>query len=47
MLKLMGKKYLQFYKENFCLSKPVGLYEMIPVDDDASFSSHGKYILDI
>ena len=23
MLKLMGKKNLQFYAENFCLSKPV------------------------
>ena len=23
MLKLMGKKYLQFNAENFCLSKPV------------------------
>ena len=25
MLKLMGKKCLQFYAENFCLSKPVGV----------------------
>ena len=23
MLKIMGKKYLQFYAEIFCLSKPV------------------------
>ena len=23
MLKIMGKKYLQFYTEKYCLSKPV------------------------
>ena len=26
MLKLMGKRYLQFYAQKFCLSKPVHYY---------------------
>ena len=26
MLKIMGKKYLQFYTEKFCLSKPMPLF---------------------
>ena len=29
MLKIMGKKYLQFYAEKFCLSKPVCLFPLI------------------
>ena len=30
MLKIMGKKYLQFYAENFCLSKPVTIMKKAP-----------------
>ena len=36
MLKLMGKKTLQFYAENFCLSKPVWLLQKSELSKNTS-----------
>ena len=30
MLKLMNKKILTFYAENFCISKPVVMFLLVP-----------------